>query len=250
MFLAYLTGPASAELAGQNNGAGIQAEPVSIGSGVPANSTHKLNVSVYNTGTDTETLNLTVQNLSHHKTLTVQPSWVAFSENNFSIGAGETKNIGVTLSIPDVPDGYYTSDIWVRTVSSSGDGAFLGAGAATLIEFKVGHGKANFAQFTAGGGHLTKKQQRRLNRAERKAEHARASSGGSSNGFGPAGPVIGVGIMLVFAFGAFTHLRHHRKNTKPKTNKNKNKAVKDYKNNHEDAQAKKERNAKMRNGGK
>lgn len=234
-------------LAGQSSsGVGIQSSPVFIGEPISANSTHKLNVSVYNTGTDNETVNLVIQNLSHRKTAELQPGWVKFSENNFSLGSGQSANVGITLTVPSVPNGYYSSDIWART--TGGNGLALGAGAATVIEFKVGGKHANFAQFSHPP-HYTKKQLRKIRRLNRKLEHANTPSGGSGNGGINGRVLIGVAVVILGTLIVFrvyrNTVRHHMARSRKN---NKNKDVKAYKKAHDDKQAKKERNRKMREG--
>ena len=237
--------------AGQNSiGVGVQAAPVAISTPVTPGSTHKLSVQVYNTGSDSESISLTISNLSDLKTYTLQPSWVSFDQNTVNLDSGQTATVGITLSVPSgLPDGYYTSDVWARSVDPSNSQVSLGAGSSTLIEFKVGAGTVNFSQFLHHNHqHLTKKQLRKIRRENRKLSHANAPADNSGNGFPAGSGFIAVILLGVFVFFAIRHTHRHNRRHLPKISKSAHQRVKDHKAKDDAARAKKEKNRKMREG--
>jgi hypothetical protein len=121
-------------------GVGIQAGPVRL-SGVahPGQSVALPPVSVVNAGTRHEWIHVGVQRDPRGGGRTVPPSWVQPGVPSVRLAPRHAVRISLELVVPaGAKPGSYVSDI-VATASGqpSGEGANLGAAAATLLEFRV-----------------------------------------------------------------------------------------------------------------
>ena len=121
-------------------GVGIQADPVRL-SGVahPGQTVALPSVSVVNAGTQRESIRVVVKPYPRGGGRPVPPSWVRPGVPSVQLAPRHAIRISLDLVVPaDAKPGAYLSDI-VAIVSGqpSASGANLGAGAATLLEFRV-----------------------------------------------------------------------------------------------------------------
>jgi hypothetical protein len=124
-------------------GVGIQANPVQLtGSAHPGGSYQLPPLFVENTGTQTETLSVQVEQLQAPAkgTSAVPRSWIQSSwTSSSSIAAGKSADIPLRLVPPaNAKPGSYSSDIVVTgsTILTGGEVRF-GAAAATGLEFRI-----------------------------------------------------------------------------------------------------------------
>jgi hypothetical protein len=121
-------------------GVGIQAGPVRL-SGVahPGQSVALPSVSVVNAGTQPESIRIVVQRSPRGGGRAVPPSWVRPGTPSVQLAPRHSIRIPLELVVPaGAKPGAYLSDIVaVAAGQFSARGANLGAGAATLLEFRV-----------------------------------------------------------------------------------------------------------------
>jgi len=121
-------------------GVGIQAGPVRL-SGVahPGQSVALPSVSVVNAGTRPESVRVMVQRYPRGGGRPVPPSWVRPGVPSVRLAPHHAIRIPLELVVPaGAKPGAYLSDIVaIASGQLSADGANLGAGAATLLEFRV-----------------------------------------------------------------------------------------------------------------
>jgi len=121
-------------------GVGIQAGPVRL-SGVahPGQSVALPSVSVVNAGTQPESIRIVVQRSPRESGRPVPPSWVRPGTPSVQLAPRHSTRIPLELVVPaGAKPGAYLSDIVaVASGQLSVRGANLGAGAATLLEFRV-----------------------------------------------------------------------------------------------------------------
>jgi hypothetical protein len=121
-------------------GVGIQAGPVRL-SGVahPGQSVALPSVSVVNAGTRPESVRVMVQRYPRGGGRPVPPSWVQPGVPMVRLAPHHAIRIPLELVVPaGAKPGAYLSDIVaIASGQLSADGANLGAGAATLLEFRV-----------------------------------------------------------------------------------------------------------------
>jgi len=121
-------------------GVGIQAGPVQL-SGVahPGQSVALPSVSVVNAGTQPESIRIVVQRSPRGGGLPVPPSWVRPGTPSVQLAPHHAVRVPLELVVPTgAKPGAYLSDIVaIASGQLSARGANLGAGAATLLEFRV-----------------------------------------------------------------------------------------------------------------
>jgi hypothetical protein len=126
-------------------GVGIQAGPVRLSGVVHPGQTVALpSVSVVNAGTQRESIRVAVQRDPRGGGRPVPPSWVRPGMPSVQLAPRHAIRVPLQLAVPaDAKPGAYVSDI-VATATGplSAGGAHLGAGAATLLEFRVAPGPA------------------------------------------------------------------------------------------------------------
>jgi hypothetical protein len=121
-------------------GVGIQAGPVRLaGVAHPGQTVTLPSVSVVNVGTQRESIRVVVQRYPRGGGRTVLPSWVRPGVPSVQLAPHHAIRISLELAVPaDAKPGAYRSDIVaVASGQLSANGANLGAGAATLLEFRV-----------------------------------------------------------------------------------------------------------------
>jgi hypothetical protein len=121
-------------------GVGIQAGPVRL-SGVahPGQSVALPSVSVVNSGTQPESIRIVVQRTPRGGGRPVPPSWVRPGMPSVQLAPHHAIRVPLELVVPTgARPGAYLSDIVaIASGQLSAGGANLGAGAATLLEFRV-----------------------------------------------------------------------------------------------------------------
>jgi len=121
-------------------GVGIQADPVRL-SGVarPGQTVALSSVSVVNAGTKRESIRVVVKPYPRGGGRPVPPSWVRPGVPSVQLAPRHAIRISLDLVVPaDAKPGAYLSDIEaIVSGQASASGANLGAGAATLLEFRV-----------------------------------------------------------------------------------------------------------------
>ncbi|MBO0814141.1 MAG: hypothetical protein J2P30_03180 [Actinobacteria bacterium] len=121
-------------------GVGIQPGPVRL-SGVahPGQTVALPSVAVVNPGTQRESIRVVVQRNPRAGGRPVPPSWVRPGVPSVQLAPRHAIRIPLELVVPDgAKPGAYLSDIVaIASGQPSAEGANLGAGAATLLEFRV-----------------------------------------------------------------------------------------------------------------
>ena len=121
-------------------GVGIQAGPVRLsGAAHPGQTVALPSVSVVNAGTQRESIRVVVRRYPRGGGRPVPPSWVRPGMRSVQLAPHHAIRIPLELVVPaGAKPGAYLSDIVaVASGQLSADGANLGAGAATLLEFRV-----------------------------------------------------------------------------------------------------------------
>jgi hypothetical protein len=121
-------------------GVGIQAGSVRLsGPAHPGQTVALPSVSVVNAGTQPESIRLIVQRHPRGGGRPVPPSWVRPGVPSVQLAPHHATRIPLELVVPaSAKPGAYLSDIVaVASGQLSADGANLGAGAATLVQFRV-----------------------------------------------------------------------------------------------------------------
>ena len=121
-------------------GVGIQAGPVRLsGAAHPGQTVALPAVSVVNAGTQRESIRVVVQRHPGGGGRLVPPSWVRPGVPSVQLAPHHATRIPLELVVPaSAKPGAYLSDIVaVASGQLSADGANLGAGAATLLQFRV-----------------------------------------------------------------------------------------------------------------
>jgi hypothetical protein len=123
-------------------GAGVGASPVVLGTTAEPGRSYALPaVLVVNTGSQTSTYRLTVEEVGRPKGRVVPPGWVHFEHNDFALAPRASLTVPTMLTVaPGAAQGRYASDILVSTVDATPtrSGARVGAQAATELRFQVG----------------------------------------------------------------------------------------------------------------
>jgi hypothetical protein len=121
-------------------GVGIQAGPVRLsGAAHPGQTVALPSVSVVNAGTQRESIRVVVQRYPRGGGRPVPPSWVRPGVPSVQLAPHHAIRIPLELVVPaSAKPGAYLSDIVaVASGQLSAHGANLGAGAATLLQFRV-----------------------------------------------------------------------------------------------------------------
>jgi len=121
-------------------GVGIQAGPVRLsGAAHPGQTVALPSVSVVNAGTQRESIRVVVRRYPRGGGRPVPPSWVRPGMRSVQLAPHHAIRIPLELVVPaGAKPGAYLSDIVaVASGQLSAGGANLGAGAATLLEFRV-----------------------------------------------------------------------------------------------------------------
>ena len=121
-------------------GVGIQAGPVRLSGGAHPGQTVALpSVSVVNAGTQRESIRVMVRPHPQGGGRPVPPSWVQPGVPSVQLAPHRATRISLELVVPaGAKPGAYLSDIVaIASEQLSAGGAHLGAGAATLLEFRV-----------------------------------------------------------------------------------------------------------------
>ena len=121
-------------------GVGIQAGPVRLsGAAHPGQSVALPSVSVVNAGTQPESIRIVVQRSPRSDGRPVPPSWVRPGTPSVQLAPHHAIRVPLELVVPtSARPGAYLSDIVaVAGGQVSARGAKLGAGAATLLQFRV-----------------------------------------------------------------------------------------------------------------
>ena len=143
ILLGLLILPASAAEA--SIGIGIQAGPVRLSTAAHPGGTYQLPaVYVVNTGSDAESVRLTIERISPGTGLTVAPSWIHVSGGAVRLGHNQSARIGLQLSVPaNARPGRYFSDVVAHGSGTLTAGnANLGVAAATALDFTIAPGAA------------------------------------------------------------------------------------------------------------
>jgi len=121
-------------------GVGIQAGAVRLsGAAHPGQSVALPGVSVVNSGSHPESIRLSVRRISKGPGRPVPASWIQFGAPVVQLKPKHAVRVTLELVVPaGAKPGAYLSDIVaIASGQLSADGANLGAGAATLLEFRV-----------------------------------------------------------------------------------------------------------------
>ncbi|HEY7323735.1 MAG TPA: hypothetical protein VH520_02820 [Streptosporangiaceae bacterium] len=135
-------------------GVGVQAGPVRLdGLAHPGGQYALTPVYVVNTGTETESVSVTVERISPGTGRTVPPGWISASSAPVRLSHAQSARIPLELTVPRAAaPGRYFSDVVAKgSASVSAGGARLGVAAATDLEFTVAPGAASAGWFSAPG---------------------------------------------------------------------------------------------------
>jgi len=144
---------AGAAVAQASVGVGIQAGPVSLGSGAHPGGRYALPaVYVVNTGTQTESLSVRVERLSAGQGRPVPAGWV-HAGGPVRLSHSQSARIPLELVVPATARaGRYLSDVVVHGSAAVTDGsANLGVAAATKLQFTVVPGVVSGSWFSMPG---------------------------------------------------------------------------------------------------
>jgi len=134
-------------------GVGVQAGPVRLdGPAHPGGQYALTPVYVVNTGTETESVSISVERISPGTGRTVPASWIS-SSAPVRLSRAQSARIPLQLTVPrTAAPGRYFSDVVAKgSASVSAGGAELGVAAATDLEFTVAPGAASAGWFSVPG---------------------------------------------------------------------------------------------------
>src|SRR5215469_4175937 len=135
-------------------GVGVQAAPVRLdGVAHPGGQYALPPVYVVNTGTETESIAITVERISPGTGRSVPPGWITASSAPVQLSRAQSARIPLQLTVPrTAAPGRYFSDVVAKgSASVSAGGARLGVAAATDLEFTVAPDAASAGWFSAPG---------------------------------------------------------------------------------------------------
>jgi hypothetical protein len=133
-------------------GVGVQAGPVRLdGVAHPGGQYALAPVYVVNTGTETESVSISIERISPGSGRTVPPGWI--SAVPVQLSRAQSARIPLQLTVPRtaVPGRYFSDVVAKGSASVSAGGANLGVAAATGLEFTVAPGAASAGWFSAPG---------------------------------------------------------------------------------------------------
>src|SRR5215467_15249963 len=135
-------------------GVGVQAGPVRLaGLAHPGGHYALTPVYVVNTGTDPESISISVERISSGTGRTVPPGWISASSAPVQLSRAHSARIPLELTVPrTAAAGRYFSDVVAKgSAAVAVGGAELGVAAATDLEFTVAPGMASVSWFSAPG---------------------------------------------------------------------------------------------------
>jgi hypothetical protein len=135
-------------------GVGVQAGPVRLdGFAHPGGQYALTPVYVVNTGTETESVSISVERISPGTGRTVPPGWISASSAPVQLSRAQSARIPLRLTVPPTAkSGRYFSDVVAKgSAAVSAGGAQLRVAAATDLEFTVAAGAASAGWFSAPG---------------------------------------------------------------------------------------------------
>ena len=135
----------SASAAQASIGVGVQADPVRLATAAHPGDSYALpSLYVVNTGSEPESVTVTVKHLSAGSGMTIPASWIQATAPSGQLQPKQQVLIPLKLSTPgDAKPGSYRSDIVVTGANGSGAGGIrFGAAAATDLEFTITPGPA------------------------------------------------------------------------------------------------------------
>jgi len=135
-------------------GVGVQAGPVRLdGVAHPGGQYALIPVYVVNTGTQTESVSISVERISAGTGRTVPPGWISASLVPVRLSHAQSARIPLELTVPRtaVPGRYFSDVVAKGSASFSAGGARLGVAAATGLEFTVAPGVATAGWFSVPG---------------------------------------------------------------------------------------------------
>jgi hypothetical protein len=135
-------------------GVGVQAGPVRLDGIAHPGAQYALTpVYVVNTGTETESVSISVERISAGTGRTVPPGWISASSAPVRLSHAQSARIPLQLTVPRTaaPGRYFSDVVATGSASVSAGGAKLGVAAATNLEFTVAPGPATAAWFSVPG---------------------------------------------------------------------------------------------------
>jgi hypothetical protein len=135
-------------------GVGVQAGPVRLeGVAHPGGQYALTPVYVVNTGTEPESVSISVERISPGTGRTVPPGWISASSAPVRLSHAQSARIPLELTVPRAAaPGRYFSDVVAKgSASVSAGGADLGVAAATDLEFTIAPGATSAGWFSAPG---------------------------------------------------------------------------------------------------
>ena len=135
-------------------GVGVQAGPVRLdGVAHPGGQYELTPVYVVNTGTETESVSISIERISPGTGRTVPPGWISASSTPARLSHAQSARIPLQLTVPrTAAPGRYFSDVVAKgSASVVAGGAELGVAAATDLEFTVAPGAASAGWFSVPG---------------------------------------------------------------------------------------------------
>jgi hypothetical protein len=135
-------------------GVGVQAGPVRLdGVAHPGGQYALAPVYVVNTGTETESVSISVERISPGTGRTVPPGWISVASTPVHLSHAQSARIPLQLTVPrTAAPGRYFSDVVAKgSASVVAGGAELGVAAATSLEFTVAPGTASAGWFSVPG---------------------------------------------------------------------------------------------------
>jgi hypothetical protein len=135
-------------------GVGVQAGPVRLDGSAHAGEQYALTpLYVVNTGTQPESVSISIERISSGTGRTVPPGWISASSAAVRLPGGHAARIPLQLTVPrSAAPGRYFSDVVAHgSASVSAGGADLGVAAATDLEFTIAPGAASAGWFSVPG---------------------------------------------------------------------------------------------------
>ena len=135
-------------------GVGVQAGPVRLDGIAHPGAQYALPpVYVVNTGTETESVSISIERISAGTGRTVPPGWISASSAPVRLSHAQSARIPLQLTVPRTaaPGRYFSDIVATGSASLSAGGAQLGVAAATNLEFTVAPGPASAGWFRVPG---------------------------------------------------------------------------------------------------
>jgi hypothetical protein len=135
-------------------GVGVQAGPVRLDEFAHPGGQYALPpLYVVNTGTQTESVSISVERISPGTGRTVPPGWISASPAPVRLSRAQSARIPLQLTVPSTakPGRYFSDVVAQGSAAVSAGGAKFGVAAATDLEFTVAAGAASAGWFSAPG---------------------------------------------------------------------------------------------------